>query len=91
MCNMLVRGISQQVKMEIEEAAHIRDLSVNQLLVHYISEGIKRERKEKEALKSHMKAMRDLKKMREELYKKHGVSNDAVQIIREMRDSRYGK
>lgn len=86
MANILLRGIPKTLHKEIEEIAHSENLSMNQLLLRLISEGLKtKEKREREK-----EAFYRLNQIREELHEKYGLSEDSTKIIREFRDHRNG-
>lgn len=86
--NMLIRGIPLKYKTKIEKIAQSKNLSVNQVMVQLVIQSMKSEEEKQKAVIRQREAIRRLREMREAMYKKYGMSNDSVQMIREMRDSR---
>ena len=86
--NILVRGVPQKYKSRIQRIAQSKNLSVNQVVVQYVIRGIENERERENGDSRQQEAIRRLREIREEIYKKYGLSTDSTQIIREARDSR---
>lgn len=89
MGDLLLRGLSSQVKREIKKMAIQEQLSMNQATLQLILWALKKKTEEEEQRKEQGAVMERIRELREEIYKKYGMMDDSTKIIRKMRDSRY--
>jgi len=88
MRNVLVRGLPEEVHRQFEKIAESQNLSVNQLMVRLLIEGMKRSKAEEEKRKEWGEAIQRLKEIREENYRKYGKQEESWKLIREAREER---
>jgi len=88
MSDILVRGISRPVHIQIQKFAESRNLSVNQLLIQLIERAIENLDEAEEQEKKRKEVFDRIRHLREEIRKKYGTFDDSTKLIREARDSR---
>ncbi len=88
MGDLLIRGVSVRVKQKLRRMAMKRHMSVNRILLEQLDKWEEYEDQDKTADEKQAEAIKRLNEIRQETYKKYGLSNIAVKYIREGRDSR---
>ena len=88
MKDFLIRGVPPWVHQRLQKVAEEENLSMNQLLIRILQEGLEIEKRKMEKEKREKEAFHRLREIRERLRRKYGKMSDSTKLIREDRDNR---
>ncbi len=88
MSDLLIRGLSPRVHQKIQKLAVSENLSVNQEVIRLIAMALEQAEKNRDIEERRAEAFRRIHEIREENFRKFGLSEDSTKLIREDRDSR---
>ena len=88
MSDVLVRGLPRAVHVKIQKLAASENLSVNQVLIRLIDEGLKNKKKDETEEAEHAFLFRQIRELREEMHHQYGKQEDSAKIIRELQNKR---
>lgn len=84
MASLTVRDISEEVMQKLREAAAEERRSVNGQVIHWLEEAARR----RMSLEERERLFSDIRTLREETLRRHGMGSDSAKVIRRMRDER---
>lgn len=91
MNNLLLRGLTANLKVAMERIAEKRHLSLNQAAIQLIAFAIEQEGMEREQRKKREQAFRKIKELRGSIFKKHGYKQNSLKLLHEARAEREGR
>ena len=85
MSDLLIRGLPERARLQLQRLAKSRNLSINQITLEIFMDALKEYETEEERWRRHDEAVKKIDAFREAHFKKYGLQEDSVKIIRKMR------